>query len=63
MKHDPEYHSYLLRLWRKEPANVEADLDNWQGEMIHIQTGRKWRLHDLFEMLVYLRAIIDSSVE
>jgi len=36
---DPQYQSFLLRLWQEEETNGTAV---WHGEIESIQSGRKW---------------------
>lgn len=61
MKPEPEYHSYLVRLWREEPAGGEGEPPAWLGEMLHIQSGEKWLLHELREVLAVLKANIEEN--
>ena len=49
------YVSFMIRLWREkcpEPPETTAD---WQGEVEHIQTGRRWSFDTLDELLCFLR--------
>lgn len=61
MKHELEYHSYLVRLWREESVGDEGELLTWQGELIHIQSGQKWLLHDLAELQAVLVATVETK--
>jgi hypothetical protein len=60
MNHETEYHSYLIRLWRDKEAGGTGEPPAWQGEMVHIQTGKKWSLPDLEEALFVLKAAIED---
>lgn len=59
VKHKPDYHSYLVRLWREESVGDEGEPPIWQGELVHIQSGEKWLLQDLDE----LQAVLEATVE
>jgi hypothetical protein len=57
------YMSFLIRLWREEDgeeANV-AHSPGWQGEVEHIQSGQRWNVENLQEMLDLLRHHTDDS--
>ena len=60
MKPEPEYHSYLVRLWREEPAGSEGEPPAWLGEMLHIQSGEKWLLDNIDELLEVLKATTED---
>lgn len=53
---DPQaYASFLVRLWREadpEPPQMAAD---WQGEVVHIQTGQRGTFSTLDELPGFLR--------
>ena len=61
MKHEPDYHSYLVRLWRDEEAGGSRPPPAWLGEMLHIQTGEKWALSELGDVLILLKAVIKDE--
>jgi hypothetical protein len=49
------YISFLVRLWRDlEPQPPESTAD-WQGEVEHIQSGRRSTFNGLDELLDFLR--------
>ncbi|MFQ6102263.1 MAG: hypothetical protein ACE5OS_13670 [Anaerolineae bacterium] len=50
-----EYASFLIRLWREASANATAPAADWQGEVEHIQSGRRWTFSTLDELLGFLR--------
>ena len=60
MKTDPEYHSFLIRLWWEKQVGGEGGVPAWQGEMLHIQTGEKWPLDNIDEVLKVLKAATDD---
>jgi hypothetical protein len=45
------YTSYVLRAWWQVRADGEDKPPIWQGEVIHIQSGRKTEFHELRELL------------
>ena len=47
MEYEKQYHSYLVRLWQDELKNGSSEVPRWQGEVVHIQTGRSWPVDDL----------------
>ena len=61
MNHQPDYHSFLVRLWRDQGAGGRGEPPAWRGEMLHIQSGEKWLLHDLEEALVLLKAATEDE--
>jgi hypothetical protein len=44
MKYQPEYHSFLVRLWLED--RKEKGEDQWHIEVESIQTGQKYRFPD-----------------
>ena len=49
------YISFLIRLWREgSPESPEPSAD-WESEVEHIQTGRRWTFSTLDELLGFLR--------
>ena len=42
-----QYNSYLIRIWQTDFKHDGGAIPQWQGEVIHIQTGQFWRVHDL----------------
>ena len=61
MKAELVYQSYLVRLWREEKAGEEGESSAWQGEIIQIQTGQKWPLHDVKEVLYSIENTIENE--
>lgn len=49
------YASFLIRLWRQtSPLSPDHPAD-WQSEVVHIQSGQRWRFEALDDLLVFLR--------
>ena len=48
------YISFLLRLWRDRDPDHSEQLGEWQGEIEHIQSGRRWRFHTIEELTQFL---------
>jgi len=61
MRHEPDYQSYLVRLWREKQASGRGEPPAWQGELLHIQTGQKWPLHDVKEVLNSIKITIEDK--
>jgi hypothetical protein len=49
------YVSFLIRLWREKSLERPEEVTDWQGEVEHIQTGRRWTFDTLDELLEFLR--------
>jgi hypothetical protein len=49
------YISFLIRLWREESPEVLQPAVDWQGEVEHIQSGRRWTFSTLDGLLSFLR--------
>jgi len=49
------YASFLVRLWREDDPQRPGRLGDWQGEVEHIQTGRRWAFAGLDELVGFLR--------
>ena len=61
MQPDSEYHSFLVRLWLGEQMGGAGEPPIWKGDVLHIQSGDKWLLHNLEEVLVVLKdTLIDD---
>jgi hypothetical protein len=59
----PNYVSLLIRLWR-EPASELADqAAGWQGEVEHIQSGRRWTFDGLDQLFASIRRQVEGSEE
>ena len=61
MNHESDYHSYLVRLWREGQTGDDEKSPAWKGEILHIQSGEKWLLHDLRKVLAVLKANIEEN--
>jgi hypothetical protein len=48
------YASFLVRLWATQCMESPTDLE-WQGEIQHIQSGRRWSFSSLDDLLDFLR--------
>jgi hypothetical protein len=51
----PNYISFLIRLWREPNSELPEQTAGWQGEVEHIQSGRRWKSSILYESLDFLR--------
>lgn len=51
----PMYASFLVRLWREEQPAPSEPATDWQSELKHIQSGRRWTFSSLDELLGFLR--------
>ena len=61
MEYEQQYHSYLVRLWHDELKQAGATIPRWQGEVLHIQTGRFWRVNDLTLLSDLLEGLMTRS--
>jgi len=50
-----EYASFLIRLWREADPMMHELTTDWNSEVEHIQTGRRWTFDTLDELLDFLR--------
>jgi hypothetical protein len=50
-----EYVSFLIRLWRERGPEHPEEVTEWQGEVEHIQSSRRWNFSTLDELLGFLR--------
>ena len=55
MEASTHYASFLVRLWHKDKPGLPEDTDDWQGEVEHIQSSRRWTFDTLNELLSVLR--------
>ena len=55
------YVSFLIRLWREETPEVLEQAAGWQGEVEHIQSGRRWTFSTLDELLGFLRQFLTTE--
>ena len=57
------YASFLIRLWRQTgPLNLDHPAE-WQGEVEHIQSGKRWKFNALADLLDFLRQQADEMEE
>ncbi|MEJ2352984.1 MAG: hypothetical protein P8Y03_24620 [Anaerolineales bacterium] len=56
MDHEPNYHSYLVRLWLAKPVGGRGEPPTWQGEVVHIQSGNKYAFQEIDHLLEYLQS-------
>ena len=49
------YMSFLVRLWRDRAPEPAKPASGWQGEVEHIQSGRRWQSDSLEEVFRCLR--------
>lgn len=56
-----QYHSYLVRVWQDELKSIRAEASPWQGEVIHIQTGRSWLIQDIEPLLILLNSLTNQD--
>jgi hypothetical protein len=54
-----DYMSFLVRLWRDQPGNVQYC--DWHGEIEHIQTGARWSFSTLETLLIFLHQAVIAS--
>ena len=45
-----QYASFVVRLWRSSAALPEESSSGWQGELEHIQSGRRTAVASLGEL-------------
>lgn len=55
------YVSFLVRLWCKKSPELPEGGTHWQGEVEHIQSGRRWTFSTLNELLTLLRRLAEDS--
>ena len=62
MKPDAIYISFLVRLWSDEQqVGGEGKPPDWQGEVIHIQSGSKVSFQDVEQLFVYFQEHFDGE--
>jgi hypothetical protein len=49
------YRSFLVRLWRDPGSQAPERPTAWQGEVEHIQSGRRLTFNSLDDLLDFLR--------
>lgn len=63
MIHPPTYMSFLIRLWREPASELSEQTAGWQGEVEHIQSGRRWMFDGLDELFASIRQKVEGSAE
>lgn len=61
MKHEAEYHSYLVRLWKEKRVDGKGEPSTWQGEVVHIQSGTKYAFREIDHLLQYLQSQFEGA--
>jgi hypothetical protein len=61
MKHEQEYHSYLVRLWREKQVDGKREPPIWQGEVVHVQSGNKYAFQEIDHLLQYLHSQLEGE--
>lgn len=59
----PTYLSFLVRLWREPASELPEQIAGWQGEVEHIQSGRRWRFDGLDQLFDSIRRQVEGSEE
>ncbi len=54
MKPSLTYISFLVRMWREKTAEQSEPAGDWQGEVEHIQSGRKWKFSTVEALTLFL---------
>ncbi len=57
------YISFLIRIWRERDPEQPEWLGDWQGEIEHIQSGRRWTFHTMRDMFSLLRDQVETAQE
>jgi hypothetical protein len=58
---NPEYTSFLVRLWREPPAAGREDRREWLIQVEHIPGGEKEYLTSLEELFAFIRAQLPGT--
>ncbi len=53
----PTYLSFIVRLWRENIPPHMSNIADWEGEIEHIQSGRRWRFHSLAELMAFFQNV------
>ena len=61
--HPPTYVSFLIRLWREPTSQLPEQAADWQGEVEHIQSGRRWMFDGLDQLFDSIRRKVESLEE
>lgn len=56
-----QYTSYLIRIWRL-PDQTGIPVE-WQSEIQHIQSGKRWNFHNLEELEAFLHQSVLEPAE
>ena len=59
----PTYISFLVRLWREPTSELPEQAAGWQGEVEHIQSGRRWRFDGLDQLFAAIRRQVEGREE
>jgi hypothetical protein len=59
----PTYVSFLIRLWWEPTSEQPEQTAGWQGEVEHIQSGRRWRFDGLDQLFASIRRQVEGSEE
>ena len=59
----PTYVSFLVRLWREPASELPEQTAGWQGEVEHIQTGRRWKFDGLDQLFDSIRRQVEGREE
>ncbi len=54
MKPAPTYISFLVRMWREKSTEQPERVGDWQGEVEHIQSGRRWKFSNMEALTRFL---------
>lgn len=63
MIHPPTYMSFLIRLWREPAPELSEQTAGWQGEVEHIQSGRRCKFDGLNQLFDSIRRKVEGSAE
>jgi len=59
----PTYVSFLVRLWREPASELPERTAGWQGEVEHIQSGRRWKFDSLDQLFAAIRRQVEGREE
>lgn len=58
-----QYASFLVRLWHCAESAPEDSNGQWQGEIEHIQSGRRWAFGSAQELWHFLGQQMADSIQ
>jgi len=61
--HPPTYVSFLIRLWREPTSQLSGQTAGWQGEVEHIQSGRRRKFDGLDQLFATIRKKVEGLEE